>query len=90
MAGPLCARPPEARARWRVRGLLTVLAVLAGGGFFACAPAFAQQLAFPERAPLHQKSRIEREREKQGAQKQMLVQANEIDYDYTNKRRTRL
>lgn len=86
MAGPLRARPPETRALWRVRGLLTVLAVLAGGGLLVCAPALAQQLTFPQAAPPPKKSQIETERERQGTQKQMLVQANEIDYDYSNKR----
>jgi LPS-assembly protein len=62
---------------------LTVLAVLVSGGLFASAPAHAQQLTFPQTAPVHSKSTIEVERNKQ---KQMLVQANEINYDYTNKR----
>jgi len=86
MAELVRSRPPETRAFWRIRGLLTVLAVLAGGGLHAFTPARSQQLTFPQAAPAHQKSRIEAERDKSGAQKQMLVQANEIDYDYSNKR----
>ena len=88
MAGPVCARPPETRAFCRARGLLTVLALLASGGWFVCAPivAEAQQLSFPAPAQKPPKSKIQREREAAGAQKQMLVQANEIDYDYNNKR----
>ena len=86
MAGPLCSRPPDPRARLRALRLLCVLALLAGGALITCAPAVAQQLNFPAPAPAHEKSAIERERDKAGAQKQMLVQANEINYDYNNKR----
>jgi LPS-assembly protein len=86
MAGPLCSRPPDPRARCRALRLLYVLALLAGGVAITCAPASAQQLNFPAPGPAHQKSAIERERDKAGAQKQMLVQANEINYDYNNKR----
>lgn len=84
MAGPLCSRPPDPRARLRAFRLLCVLALLAGGALITCAPAVAQQLNFPAPAPAHEKSAIERD--KAGAQKQMLVQANEINYDYNNKR----
>ena len=45
----------------------------------------AQELQFPQRPPPPKKSKIALEREKSG-QKQMLVQANEVDYDYTNNR----
>jgi LPS-assembly protein len=66
---------------------LYVLALLAGAVLIACAPALAQQqLNFPPPAPAHKKSAIELERDRSGAQKQMLVQANEINYDYNNKR----
>ncbi|HZT28130.1 MAG TPA: LPS-assembly protein LptD [Pseudolabrys sp.] len=85
MAGPLRARPPEARMLWCVRAVLTVLAALAGGGVLGDAPARAQQLTFPQVAPSPKKTQIQREREQSG-QKQMLVQANEIDYDYSNHR----
>ena len=86
MAGPLCSRPPDPRARCRALRLLCALALLAGGALITCAPVLAQQLNFPTPAPPHEKSAIERERDKPGAQKQMLVQANEINYDYNNKR----
>jgi LPS-assembly protein len=85
MTGPVRTRPPDPGARCRLRRLLSVLAVLAGGALIASAPAVAQQLSFPPIAPKHEKSKIEIERERSG-QKQMLVQANEIDYDYTNHR----
>jgi LPS-assembly protein len=87
MAGLLCSRPPDPRARCRALRLLYVLALLAGAVLIACAPALAQQqLNFPPPAPAHKKSAIELERDRSGAQKQMLVQANEINYDYNNKR----
>ena len=84
MAGP-GARPSKPCARRRgVRALLAVLAMLAGG-MLTLAPAFAQQLAFPQRPPTLKKSKFAIAREKSG-QKQMLVQAQEIDYDYANHR----
>ena len=51
----------------------------------APAPAPAQELRFPQRPPPPKKSKIALEREKSG-QKQMLVQAKEINYDYANNR----
>ena len=85
MAGGPRARPSKPIARRRsARGLIAVLAVLAGG-MLAFAPAFAQQLNFPQRPPPLKKSKYAIAREKSG-QKQMLVQAREIDYDYTNHR----
>ena len=42
-------------------------------------------MQFPQRPPPLKKSKIAIDREKSG-QKQMLVQANEIDYDYANNR----
>lgn len=88
MAGPVCARPPVPRHRRRgIAGMIAVLAVLACGDLFTCAPAFAQQtLSFPRTPPLPPKSAIAIEREKAGNQQQMLVKANEIDYDYANHR----
>jgi LPS-assembly protein len=85
MTVPVRTRPPDPGARCRLRRFLSVLALLAGGGLIASAPALAQQLAFPPTGPKHEKSKIEIERDRSG-QKQMLVQAREIDYDYTNKR----
>jgi LPS-assembly protein len=65
-----------------VREIAVAVALLACGGAFA--PAGAQNLHFPTR-PAVKKSAIALEREKSG-QKQMLVQAREIDYDYANHR----
>ena len=45
----------------------------------------AQELTFPERPPTPPKSQAVLEREAAG-QKQMLVQATQIDYDYVNHR----
>jgi LPS-assembly protein len=85
MAGGHRARPSKPCARrLNMRGLIAVLAVLAGG-MLAFEPAFAQQLNFPQRPPQINKSKYAIAREKSG-QKQMLVQAHEIDYDYTNHR----
>jgi LPS-assembly protein len=63
--------------------LAAVLGLLAFDGLVASAP--AQELQFPQRPPPPRKSKIALEREKSG-QKQMLVKANEVDYDYTNNR----
>jgi LPS-assembly protein len=86
MAGLASARPPEPRAcRCGVARLFAVLALLAAGALIASAPAFAQQLSFPQRPPALKKSRAAVVRDQAG-QKQMLVKAHEIDYDYTNHR----
>jgi LPS-assembly protein len=50
------------------------------------APAGAQQIAFPPKPPALKKSPYAVARDKSGEQKQMLVQADEINYDYTNHR----
>ena len=85
MAGLHSARQPKPSARCRgVRGLVAVLAILVGG-MMALAPAAAQQITFPQRPPPLKKSKYAIAREKSG-QKQMLVQAREIDYDYANHR----
>jgi LPS-assembly protein len=61
--------------------------VLACGSVLTCAPAFAQQIfSFPPSPPAKPKSAITLAREKPGAQQQMLVKADEIDYDYANHR----
>jgi LPS-assembly protein len=57
---------------------------MACGGLLAPAPADGQVLSFPQRPP-PKRSQISIEREK-AAQKQMLVQAREINYDYANRR----
>src|SRR5689334_22827811 len=84
MAGLFSARPSGPRPN--CRGLImlaAVLGLLAFDGLVASAP--AQELQFPQRPPPPRKSKIALDREKSG-QKQMLVQANEIDYDYANNR----
>jgi LPS-assembly protein len=88
MAGLVCTRPSLPRHYRRgVAGLIAVLAILACGDVFTCAPALAQQaFSFPPTAPARPKSGIAIAREKAGNQQQMLVKANEIDYDYTNHR----
>jgi LPS-assembly protein len=86
MAGPVSARPSGPRPYGRgVAIFAAVLGLLACGGLVAPAPAPAQELTFPIRPPPPKKSKIALEREKSG-QKQMLVQATEIDYDYANNR----
>ena len=88
MAGPVCARPPVPKPRWRaIAGAIAVLAVLACGSALTCAPAHAQQFfSFPPSPPPKPKSAIALSREKPGTQQQMLVKADEIDYDYANHR----
>ena len=77
------ARPP-ARRRQNAAVFVTVLALLIGVGAFAGAPLLAQELTFPQRPQLKKsKAAIEREN---AAQKHMLVQAKEINYDYVNHR----
>ena len=84
MAGLFSARPSGPRPYGRgLMMLAAVLGLLAFDGLVASAP--AQELQFPQRPPPPRKSKIALEREKSG-QKQMLVQANEVDYDYTNNR----
>jgi LPS-assembly protein len=88
MAGLVRARPPVPKPRWRaVARAVAVLAVLACGSALTCAPAHAQQVfSFPPSPPKKPKSAIALEREKPGTQQQMLVKADEIDYDYANHR----
>ncbi len=86
MAGLASARPSAPRRYCRgVATIAAVLSLLACGGLIASAPASAQELQFPQRPPPKPKSKIAIDREKSG-QKQMLVQATEIDYDYANNR----
>jgi len=86
MAGLVSARPSAPRPRRRgAVTLIAILGLLACGGLLASAPAVAQQqiFTFPPRPAPPPKSKIAIERDKSG-QKQMLVQAREIDYDYAN------
>jgi LPS-assembly protein len=90
MTGLVSTRPPAPRPRRRgAARMVAVLSLLACGGLFAfgpeVTPASAQELTFPQAAPPKPKSKFAIERDKSG-QKQMLVQAREINYDYTNHR----
>jgi LPS-assembly protein len=87
MAGLVYARPPAPRPyRRRVAQIAAVLSLLVCGGLLASVPAVAQELSFPQAPPPLKKSKIAVAREKSGQQQQMLVQAHEINYDYTNHR----
>src|SRR5262245_44356862 len=79
-------RPSAHRPRSRVvASIAAVLGLLACCAMLVPAPAPAQELRFPQRPPPAKKSKIVQQGEKSG-QKQMLVQANEINYDYANNR----
>jgi LPS-assembly protein len=86
-----CTRPPVPRLKSSGLGsrgaarVVAVLALLACWGVSLLAPVAAQELAFPPTPPPAKKSAITLEREKSG-EKQMLVQAAEINYDYANHR----
>lgn len=85
MAVLACTRPPAPRPQRRsVARVVVVLALLACGGMIAFAPAAVAQFAFPQR-PAPVKKSTTTLNTKSG-EKQMLVQAGEIDYDYTNHR----
>jgi LPS-assembly protein len=85
MAEHRCAPPPADRSRRRgLAAVFAVLGLIACGGLLMPAPALAQALTFPQRPPPKPKSKLALEREN-AAQKQMLVQANQIDYDYANR-----
>jgi LPS-assembly protein len=76
------ARPVSSLRSWRRRTLCGALLILAAAALVAgpvsVSPSFAQMLAFPPRPkPLPKQSR---------AEDQMLVRAEEINYDYTNER----
>ncbi len=79
---PIRPRPIPSRRRNRYGGaVLLALAAIAIGTGIASRPARAQSLTFPSRpAP------VARPPVKAGAEKQMLVRADEVDYDYTNTR----
>jgi LPS-assembly protein len=70
---------PHCRARGAKR-LVAVLALTALGGLLALGPAAGQMLAFPP-VPAPPKKTVRPE-----AEKQMLVQASELNYDYSNHR----
>ncbi|MCW5687295.1 MAG: LPS-assembly protein LptD [Pseudolabrys sp.] len=78
-------RPPAPRSfRRGALSILTVL-VLAAVSVGSWKPAHAQTINFPAPPPPRAKSQAAIERDKTG-DKQMLVQADEIDYDYANSR----
>ncbi len=84
MAGPARARPSHSRAyRRRAGRLVAAVAMLSAALLLVSQAASAQQLAFPQQPPPLKKSKASIAR---AGQKQMLVQAHEIDYDYTNHR----
>ena len=85
MPGVACARPPAPRLLRRgIVAFLIGLAFLAFGGAFPFAPAFGQQFIYAPLPPA-KKPKVAIATDKAG-QKQMLVRAKEIDYDYTNHR----
>ena len=83
MPAPSCAPSPAPRSSCRgALRFFAVLALAACGWLLAFEPASAQYLAFPSApTPVKKKDLLDRQ-----GQKQMLVQAREIDYDYANKR----
>ena len=86
MAGLVSARPSAPRPQCRGAAMLAaVLSLLVWGGLIAPVSAPAQELQFPKTPPPPKKSKIAIDREKSG-QRQMLVQAAEINYDYANNR----
>jgi len=93
MTGLNGSRPPAPRLHSRrATRFVAVVSLLVCGGLIATGiavigptPASAQDLVFPQAPPPKPKSKIAIERDK-SPQKQMLVQAREVDYDYTNHR----
>ncbi len=84
MAGLASARPSQCRAFCRGAGrLVAAVAMLAAAMLLVTHTASAQQLTFPQQPPPIKKSKSTIKR---AGEKQMLVQAREIDYDYTNHR----
>ena len=85
MAGAASAR---ASSCWRLRVRKTALvllsaATLVAGFWFDIAPAQAQLMSFPQRPQRLKPTPIPRP---QGEKAPMLLQANEVQYDYSNKR----
>ncbi len=85
MAEHVSAPPPAGRHRRGGLVAALLLGLIACGGLLAPASVFAQYLNFPTRPAPPAKSKIALEREKAG-DKQMLIQANSIDYDDANHR----
>ena len=81
MVGLLSTRPSAPRPYRRVSTVAAVLGLLACGALLAPVSTPAQEFQFPKRPPPSaKKSQVA------SGQKQMLVQANEINYDYANNR----
>ena len=88
MAGLVRTRPPDPGVALprRAQRFLPSSLLLACGGLLACAPRRCPAARPSRRAGRRRKNpRSTIERDKSG-QKQMLVQAREINYDYTNHR----
>jgi LPS-assembly protein len=83
MAGSTSARPPVLRRPQTLARAFVIAAVIFALAGLLAAPAFAQLLTFPERP---KPARTESLLTNRGADKQMLVQATEIHYDYSNNR----
>ena len=82
MAGPPSAPPPAARPRRCIAQIFAALALAAAAGALVCAPANAQASFLPiPPPPAKTKAAIER-----AGQKQMLMKADKINYDYANHR----
>ncbi len=80
MAGPPSAPPPAARPRRGIAQIFAALALAACGGLVGCAPALAQSTFLPvPPPPAKTKAAITR-----AGQKQMLMKAARINYDYAN------
>jgi LPS-assembly protein len=82
MAWQRRTRSPELRRAWCGVAVLLALAAIFAGGPLDMRQSQAQSLTFPARpAPIPR-----RPVQRTGAQEQMLVRAEEINYDYTNER----
>ncbi len=81
MAGPPSAPPPAARPRRGIAQIVAALAFAACVGVLVCAPVRAQTFLPIPPPPAKTKAAIER-----AGQKQMLMKAGKINYDYANHR----
>jgi LPS-assembly protein len=84
MTGQFRTRLSATKPRYRgAANIIAVLSLLVFGWMLAIAPATAQELTFRQRPLLPAKPHTAR---RQTGDKQMFVQAREIDYDYSNNR----
>ncbi len=82
MAGPPSAPPPAARPRRGIAQIFAALAIAACGGLLVCAPVHAQApTQFNPIPPPPAKTQAAIQR---AGQKQMLMKADKINYDYAN------